>query len=97
MRLTPSQKMLALLREKFKLQIPWDAKVDRVRAGYWQRAGGAFSWMIMAEGFGGIGSQTSITDLLRCPNLEVNESHGDRTVYCGCSGGCVGLKKKVKP
>lgn len=93
-RLKPTEKMLDLLRHKFKLQIPPDATIDRVRGGYWQRKNGALSWMLVAEGFGSLGSQTPITELLRCPNLVIEDVYSDRIIDCGCKGKCKGLEDR---
>jgi len=92
-----SQRFFERLRTELKLDIPEDAVSTPTRAGYWQRSLGAWASVITSKSdpLLELGLGRSIAELLKCPNLELIDSHG-WSVDCGCPGMCKGLKKKDK-
>jgi hypothetical protein len=63
------QKLVQRLRDEHDLAIPDDFYFQSTYAGHWQRSAGAWSWWIHYPAEGGgfmeIGSQWSVTELLR--------------------------------
>jgi hypothetical protein len=68
---TPSQRLIARLRA-MGLPLADDTTLARTHAGYWQRKGGAWSWMLWSDTDSAMtkyGSQHTVTALLREPRL----------------------------
>lgn len=81
-RVSKAAKLLARLRDELKLDLPENARIERTRAGHWQRSAGAFVWIVLAEGspflsMRVVGSQYTVTELIRAAHLEVDRSFGD--------------------
>ena len=70
-----NDKLPTLLAEKLKYRIKKEFDVDvipeihRTRAGYWQKAAGAFSWFMMTNSNQDVGSQSSAKDVLKAKRL----------------------------
>ena len=74
----PSERLIARLRA-MGVEIPEGATIRRTHAGYWQKAQAAWSWFV-ADANGkelGIGSQISVTELLREKRLCAAEAYSD--------------------
>ena len=68
-----SERFIQRCRDELKLNLPDGTFVRRTYAGYWQRAAGAMSWTFAHkhEYIGEIGSQWSITELMKAPRLSI--------------------------
>jgi hypothetical protein len=74
--MTPSERLLARLRDELGLDLPEDTVIRRTYAGYWQRSRGAWSWFATQadgtpfkspDGFSySVGSQYPVGRLLQC-------------------------------
>ena len=72
MKETKVRKLCRLMRDKFNIKIRPET-LKRTRAGYWQRARGAWSWGAYTEDSGEVGSFSTVTDLLKAwPDVEVH-------------------------
>ena len=85
-----SEKMIAWIRKQ-GIKLPPNITFRRTYAGHWQRSSGSWSWYIFDQAMQ-IGGYDSITNLLKCPTLEIEGG----SVECGCIGQCRGLKGKKK-
>lgn len=76
-----SERLLIRLRSELNLEIPKYAYIKRTYVGYWQKAAGAFLWIIYcADGLflnPNIGSCQQVTDLLKCNRLSIYNHDSD--------------------
>jgi hypothetical protein len=67
--MTPGERLIARLRTEHGIDLPDGTRVQRTYAGYWQKAGGAWAWLLVdTEGRmlrPSIGSPWPVTRLLR--------------------------------
>lgn len=87
-----NSKFIDRLRKELKLEIPDDVVFVRTYAGHWQKSSGAFSSYLSSEKdmVFQLGFYEPISQLMKCPNLEVGDSYGSY-VECGCKGKCKGV------
>ena len=73
-----SERLMKRLEDELHLDIPVGSRFRRLYPGHAQRANGAWSWCIERHPQYDIGSNFSVTELLKCKTLVAYEDH--RTV-----------------
>lgn len=85
------KRLLKRLNKECGLGVDEDSGVVRTNAGHWQKSQGAFSWYLYNVGspfHANLGSRFPISDLLRCPVLEVEGNGTEAEVLpCGTVNG----------
>lgn len=80
----PRKKKTEILMEQLRrhLDLPPDARYQRLYHGYWQRSAGAWSWRIASDSQPGlqIGSEGSVKELLSSPGFILGR---DGNIYAG--------------
>ena len=92
--MTKNERMMQRLRVELGLKLPVDTTIERTYAGRNLKAGGAFSWYLRSEerpGVTGIGSPSTVTDLLRAKKLCIDASWGDSCIESDDPAGDKGL------
>ena len=93
--MTPTCRRIAdhVLRLGLAQDVPADLRVERTRAGRWQRSCGAFSWFLRSDSdpyhhVNCVGSVYPARVVARCAHVEGDQCHTDVVLWpCGvCAG-----------
>lgn len=83
-----SDRMIQRLRD-MGFSLSEEATIVRTYAGHWQKSSGAWAWVVQDPGGAWsecLGGQDTLTNLIKCPNLNTWSDGYDTHVECDCGG-----------